>query len=582
MSILLESIISLREFTRSRSFEAATRDPAIAQAEVLRGLMARNADTAFGRAHGFSRIATAADYASAIPIADYEAFRPFVKRIIRGEKRVLTADDPYMFTTTSGTTGEPKLLPVTIRWREQMAALTRLWLVHAMRDHPDCLEHKALTIVSPAIEGETETGMPYGAMSGVTYQRIPWLIRRHYVLPYAVSLIANCEARYFLTMRLAMAERVSMIGTPNPSTLIRLARTAEENADRIIRAIHDGTLGIEEPQMHTHRGITAHDAIAAIRAAMRPDPARARILENAVQRDGRLLPRGAWPELRLIGCWLGGSVGFQASQLAEYYGDVPRRDLGLWASEGRMTVPTEDETSSGILAVGTSYYEFVPEARIEERDPPVMLAHQLERGQRYYIVISGQNGLYRYDMNDIVEVTGFYNRTPLIAFVRKGRDMASITGEKVHVQQLQAAIRAAEGCDRSLVRQFRAIPDVENSRYDLLVEFVASRNGPLDGDRFIRDFDKALAKMNIEYASKRDSGRLHPPRLCVMRPRWSDRIAAADFRSGKREAQYKWRQLVQEWDAISKGEVISTTALAGQGVLAKENGSPSTYSDQPR
>jgi hypothetical protein len=175
-------------------------------------------------AHGFSRVASAADYASAVPIADYEAFRPYVKRIVGGEKSVLTADDPYMFTTTSGTTGEPKLLPVTVKWREQMAALTRLWLVHAMRDHPRCLEHKALTIVSPAIEGETDTGMPYGAMSGVTYQRIPWLIRRHYVLPYAVSLIANCDARYFLTMRLAMAERVSMIGTPNPSTLIRLAR----------------------------------------------------------------------------------------------------------------------------------------------------------------------------------------------------------------------------------------------------------------------------------------------------------------------------------------------------------------------
>src|ERR1700720_3956673 len=124
MSILIKSMISLREFTRSRSFEAATRDPAGAQAEVLRGLMAHNSDTAFGRTHGFSRIKIAADYASAIPIADYEAFRPFVKRIIGGEKRVLTADDPYMFTTTSGTTGEPKLLPVTVRWREQMAALT--------------------------------------------------------------------------------------------------------------------------------------------------------------------------------------------------------------------------------------------------------------------------------------------------------------------------------------------------------------------------------------------------------------------------------------------------------------------------
>jgi len=340
-------MISLRELAHSRSFEAATRDPARAQAEVLRALLAHNADTAFGRAHGFSRIAAAAQYGRAIPIADYEVFRPFVKRIIVGEKRVLTADEPYMFTTTSGTTGEPKLLPVSIKWREQMAALTRLWLVRALRDHPGCLEHKALTVVSPAIEGETDTGMPYGAMSGVTYQRIPWVIRRHYVLPYAISLIADYAARYFLAMRIAMAERVSMIGTPNPSTLIRLARTAEENAERIIRAIHDGTLGIEQPQIRAHRGITAQDAMSEIRTALRRDPRRARSLESAVGRHGRLRPRDAWPELRLIGCWLGGSVGFQANQLAEYYGDVARRDLGLWASEARMTIPIADGTPSG-------------------------------------------------------------------------------------------------------------------------------------------------------------------------------------------------------------------------------------------
>ena len=561
MGILLDSIISLREFSRSRSFEAATRDPENAQANVLRGLIAHNADTAFGRAHGFSRIATAAEYASAVPIADYEAFRPFVKRIIDEEKRVLTADDPYMFTTTSGTTGEPKLVPVTVKWREKMAALTRLWLVRAMRDHPGCLQHKALTIVSPAIEGETDSGMPYGAMSGVTYQRIPWLIRRHYVLPYAVSLISNCDARYFLTMRLAMAEHVSMIGTPNPSTLIRLARAAEDNGERIIRAIHDGTLGIEEPRMRVHKGVTVRDAVSELRTAARRDPARARFLENAIALRGALRPRDAWPELRLIGCWLGGSVGFQANQLAEYYGDVARRDLGLWASEGRMTIPTEDETPSGALAVNTNFYEFVPEESIEDRNPPVLLAHQLETGHRYYVVISGENGLYRYDMNDIVEVTGFYNRTPKVAFVRKGRDMASITGEKIHVNQLQAAIRAAENSNKIRVRQFRVIPDVASSRYDLLVEFSTAQTNQLDASNFLQDFDKALAKMNIEYASKRDSDRLRSPRLCVMRARWSDQVAAADFTNGKREVQYKWRQLVDKWDAISNREIISTAPI---------------------
>ena len=352
-----------------------------------------------------------------------------------------------------------------------------------------------------------------------------------------------------------------MIGTPNPSTLIRLARTAEENAERIIRAIHDGTLGIEQPQIRAHRGITAQDAMSEIRTALRRVPRRARSLESAVARHGRLRPRDAWPELRLIGCWLGGSVGFQANQLAEYYGDVARRDLGLWASEGRMTIPIADGTPSGALAVHANFYEFVPEDNIDQADPHVLLAHQVELGKRYYIVISGENGLYRYDMNDIVEVTGFYNRTPLLAFVCKGRDMASITGEKIHVQQLQAAVRAAESRNGSRVLQFRVIPDVANSRYDLLVEFSAYQTGSLDANRFVWDFDEALAKMNIEYASKRDSQRLLAPRLCVMRPQWSDRAAAADFKDGKREAQYKWRQLVQNWDENSRSEVAGTSTL---------------------
>src|SRR4029077_17122896 len=132
-----------------------------------------------------------------------------------------------------------------------------------------------------------------------------------------------------------------------------------------------------------------------LRAALKPDHARARFLEDLMQRAGRLLPRDAWPELRLIGFWLGGSVGFQANQLMEYYGDVARRDLGLWASEGRMTIPTEDETPSGVLAIGANFYEFVPEERIEELDPAVLAAHQLEPGRRYYVVISAPNGLYR-------------------------------------------------------------------------------------------------------------------------------------------------------------------------------------------
>ena len=72
------------------------------------------------------------EYARRASVRDYEALRPCVDRIVAGEDRVLTAATTVMFTTTSGTTNLPKLIPVTASWREQMSSLTRLWMLRAM------------------------------------------------------------------------------------------------------------------------------------------------------------------------------------------------------------------------------------------------------------------------------------------------------------------------------------------------------------------------------------------------------------------------------------------------------------------
>jgi len=93
-----------------------------------------------------------------------------------------------------------------------------------------------------------------------------------------------------------------------------------------------------------------------------------------------------------------------------------------------MTIPLESGSAAGPLAVHANFYEFIPEDSIDDLDPPILLAHELEQGQRYYVILTGGNGLYRYDINDIVEVRGFHNRTPKVAFVRKGRDMVNIVG----------------------------------------------------------------------------------------------------------------------------------------------------------
>lgn len=558
MISLLRAAVLVREFTRNVRFERATADPAASQARTLLSLVRRNEDTVFGREHGFASIRSPADFARRVPVRDYEFFRPYVDRIIAGEHGVLTADAVTMFTTTSGTTAAPKLIPVTDRWREQMASLTRLWMYRSLEAHPHYLDHKVLLIVSPAVEDTTPRGLPVGSLSGVTYQRIPRLVRRSYAVPYELALVDDHETRYFLTMRLALAQSVSALATPNPTSLLRLAETAAARSEEILRAIHDGGLGVTSQELGN-----AGQLADLLRPKLRPDAERAKILEGVIAHHGALLPAGCWPQLELIGCWLGGSAALHAKRLAAYFGSAPAlRDLGLLASEGRMTLPVEDYTPAGPLAVQANYYEFIPEDDIDKPSPPVLGAHELEPGRRYHIILTGDNGLYRYDINDVVEVTGFHRGTPKVAFVRKGRDMVSITGEKLHLNHIQSALVHASDDTRLAVLQFRLIPDEHRLHHDLLVEFHDAAPDTSSLSAFLLSFDRHLQAENHEYRSKRGSGRLEGPELSVMRPGWSEEICRAEFRAGRREAQHKWKAVGPAWDADSRDAVLRRVSLS--------------------
>jgi hypothetical protein len=556
MGCVLGHVLAAQQRLHRRAFEAATCAPEPAQARVLSAVLRDNADTVFGREHGFATIGSTAEYARRVPIRDYESLRPYVDRIMAGETRVLTGEAPFMFTTTSGTTGEPKFIPVTAGWARAMASLMRLWTAYALRDHPEMLDHRVLTIVSPATEGLAPGGLPHGAMTGLTYQRLPWLVKRKHALPYAAALIRDHESRYFVTLRLALGHAISSIATPNPSTLLRLADIATQRGSELLRAIHDGTLGAAELEPIPSAAVTARDLDAELTAALRPDPRRAAFLEAVIEHRDRLVLGDCWPELSLSACWLGGSAGIQARHLEAHFGRPgARRDLGLVASEGRFTIPVEDDSAAGVLAVHTNFYEFIAEEDIADPAPRTLLCHELTDGHRYYVIVTGANGLYRYDMNDVVEVRGFHGRTPKVAFVRKGRDMLNITGEKLHLNHVLHAVRAAEGATGLGLWQFRLIPDVEAARYDLLLELERPADERRRLARFAAAFDRALAEVNIEYGSKRASARLAPPRLCLMREGWAERRCREEFAQGRREIQHKWSVMRPEWDDTSRAEV---------------------------
>lgn len=316
MSSLLAFGVRAREWRPDVRFERATTDPARAQARCLESILGPNAETSFGREHGFGTIQGWPDYRRQVPIRDYEAFRPYVQRMERGEADVLTAEPLLQFAATSGTTAEPKLIPVTARWRAETAALTRLWLYRARRDHNRALDHRLLTVVGRSVEGRTARGVPFGAMSGILQEASPRIARGHLAVPSAIARVEDPDIRYLLIARLALAGSISAIVTPNPTTLLRLAETAAAHADDIVRSVHDGTLGVPKSALDGP-GSPPIAALGPVRAALRPDPRRARVLDGVISAHGRLWPRHCWPDLALIGCWLGGSAGVHAHRLAE-------------------------------------------------------------------------------------------------------------------------------------------------------------------------------------------------------------------------------------------------------------------------
>ncbi len=515
-----------------RSFERSTNRPEEAQQKLLRRLLAANRETAFGRCHGFSSMATAKDFQEGVPVGDYETYRPWIDQVIQGEQRVLTADQPYMYTLTSGTSGQPKFIPVNWSTKISSSRLSALWLYRALADHPQLLDGRALAVVSPAVEGHTAAGIPFGSASGHIYQHASWYLRRRYAVPYDVFAIKDFEAKYYTIMRIAIEQNVSFIATPNPSTILRLVTTADQNREQIIRDINDGAIAGE---FDIEAGIRRE-----INTTIKPNVRRARELEAMLRSDELFAPRYYWPNLKLVGCWKGGSVGSTVERIEPWFRPgMPFRDIGYLSSEAQVTLPVQDDGSAGILALDSNFYEFVPEADIDSSNLTALTVGQLQAGETYYILITSPAGLYRYDINDVVKVAGFYQSTPVLEFIRKGRDMVSLEGEKLHVGQLIQAVESAQRSTGVKIEYFRGVGNVGASRYDLKLELAEASVNEESLKQLGREIDSRLADLNIEYDQKRRSGRLHAPHVQVMAKGWSSRRVKAKLDRGLRDVQFK-------------------------------------------
>ena len=507
---------------------AAAKSPVEAQQKVLDDILASGAGTAFGERHGFAAIRNLADYRRAVPVQTYEDLREDIEAQESTGERRLTRERPIYYNRTSGTVAAPKNIPVTATGLKRIQGYQQLG-AYSFSRWPGLFGGKMFAVSGAAVEGHMPGGTPFGSASGLLYQKQPRLLRARYVLPAGLSAIEDYAQRYLAMAVFGIAEpRVTCAATPNSSTLIRLLDVVNQDPDNVLRLVADGRL----PD-----GVLAKTA-----PAPRPHPRRAAELRAVLDTAGELTYADIWPNLAGIVTWTGGSCGIAIRTLAP---TLPANcaiiELGYLASEVHGTVNVDPHRNVCLPTLDQTIFEFVPRERWEAGDRAEVIGlAELEDGRDYYVIVTTADGLYRYDMNDIVRVTGRIHDTPTLAFVQKGKGVTSITGEKLHESQVLDAVCSALEDRRIESSFFIALADPEAAGYSLYVE--ARRDGASD-PALAGLVDARLGSANIEYQGKRASDRLKPMRVVWLKRGTGEAYRVRRVAEGQRDAQFKYLHL---------------------------------------
>jgi len=448
-------------------FNRALNDPAAAQDGLLRGLLARNAESAYGRAHGFAEIRGYEEFARRVPLVNHDDLEPWIERIRHGEARVLTTEPVTHLIPTSGSTGARKLIPFTDGLQREFNRAIGPWIADLARQHPGILFGPAYWCITPAMQSvETEASLvPIGFADDASYLGgwKSWLARKATVAPDGTSSIADMEEFRFRTLSCLLRERdLRLISVWHPTFLALLLDALPNYWERILAELHQD------------------------------QRRRARELERVNPADAPSL----WPNLEIISCWGDGQAESAIADLRRRFPTKHIQPKGLLATEAFLTIPF------GVahpVAIRSHFFEFVDE------DGRIRRVHELRPRETYEVVVTTSGGLWRYRLGDLVKVTDFVGATPSLRFVGRAGNVSDLCGEKLSESFVASAIQKVIGDMNSAPRFMLLAPEwcARSWRYTLFVE------GKLNCAAARENLENELCA-NPNYALSRQLGQLQP------------------------------------------------------------------------
>jgi hypothetical protein len=461
----------VKQYLRLRMLriEGYIRAPERAQDRWLRHLLDNARHTVYGRKFGFGEWRSWAEFAREVPIVEYDDLKPYIRQMMLGERDVLWPGEINWYSKSSGTTSDKsKYIPVpydNLHGNHVAGSWDSLALLYHNNPDLDIFRHKNLILPGSFSAWPEHAQTQVGDVSALLIHHMPAIGRLFYVPDFETAMLSNFEEKIAKTAEMAARRDDIVMFGGVPTWILVLFRMILEQTGK------SSMLDVwPKLQVYMHGGVGFEPYRQAFRALIPSDTFIYQEIYNA-------------------------SEGYFGAQCDPWHNDML------------------------LLADNGVFYEFIPLEDWGSDHPRTVLLADVEVGKNYAIVISANNGLWRYAPGDTV----MFTRRHPHCFRISGRTKQFINafGEELMVGDAEKAL--ADACRQydAVVTDYTAGPVYfPNSRgrggHEWVVEFGQK---PVNVELFARVLDESLQRINSDYEAKRYKNlALAPLRLHAVPP----------------------------------------------------------------
>lgn len=493
-----------------------TSVPVETQKEILMQIMDENKDTEYGKKIGFKDVKSIEDFQRIVPLSNYDTYSDYIDRMLDGEKNLIMARKCVRYCTSSGSVGKPKILPQSGKavWNMQCMgfaatpACAKLWFDRHGKKFPKQIGPVAIILTGHKMkDGKMGNGagqVPFTYLKPIS--RFFMTTPNDFMYPENEDAV---DSTYF-HLRFALQRRdVTFLGSMVVTLLTGMFDYLEQNWEMVCNDIAKGTI---DPSVKC-----PDDLRKKWNKKFKPMPERAEEIRRECAKgfDDPIAKR-IWPDFVWSYGMVGSNLKFYVQKLRKHTGDAPIHNMGYAAAEGYMAMPVDLDCNDAVLLPRSIFFEFIPIDNPDIERP--LTIGEVEVGKDYELIVTNFSGLYRYQIEDVVRVTGYYNKTPKIEFLYRNNLAMNIANEKTTTQMVDWA---AAKVQEELGITFKGYSFYDDKESDpVRYMMFAEPDGEISKDmlpEIEESLDKWLNESNEKYFKYRRWGMLGMPKVVFLK-----------------------------------------------------------------